>query len=274
MVCLKKNLNRDISIMFLNDAINTYTSFDLYSHSIILGWRGSVSHGTYVPKHIDDKDIMGVIIPPKEYYLGLKRFGNKNTKEIKFKEWDIVFYEFKKYINLLLKSNPNVLALLWLKEEFYIHTNKYGKLLIENRDKFLSKKVYESFSGYAYAQLKKMTHFSYAGYMGQKRKELVDKFGYDSKNASHSIRLLKMGIECLETGTINVYREKDKNELLDIKHGKWSLEKIKEYADKLFIKMENALKITNLPDEPDYKAVEDIMMDILTDNLCQKKETL
>lgn len=39
--------------------------------------------------------------------------------------------------------------------------------------------------------------------MGEKRKQLVAKHGYDTKNASHLIRLLRMGMEFLTVEEIN-----------------------------------------------------------------------
>ena len=72
----------DISLTGLNEAINSYNKIDLFERSIILAWRGSVAHGTYIPKHIDDKDIMGIVVLPIQYYFGLKSFGNRNTKTI------------------------------------------------------------------------------------------------------------------------------------------------------------------------------------------------
>jgi hypothetical protein len=44
------------------------------------------------------------------------------------------------------------------------------------------------------------------GYMGEKRKELVLEHGYDSKNAAHCVRLLRMAKEIFETGGMTVYR--------------------------------------------------------------------
>jgi len=83
---------------------------------ISLCWRGSVAHGMYVPKSdpdsIDDKDVMGVYIAPIEHYLG---FGRRDVFEKWEGEWDCVFYELRKFIELLLNCNPNVLSLLWLK---------------------------------------------------------------------------------------------------------------------------------------------------------------
>lgn len=39
---------------------------------------GSISHGTHNsdPESIDDIDMMGVVIPSWDYYIGLKSFGS------------------------------------------------------------------------------------------------------------------------------------------------------------------------------------------------------
>jgi hypothetical protein len=106
--------------------------------------------------------------------------------------------------------------------------------------------------------------------MGVKRKALVEKFGYDCKNASHTIRLFKVGIEFLETGKLNVYREKDKELLLDIKEGKWKLDKVKEYAKLLYKKAGVALEKSNLPEEPDHEEINRIFMEIISDYIYEK----
>ena len=190
---------------------------------ILEGIRGSQSHGTYVPTHpdsIDDEDLIAIVIMPMDHYFGLKHF---DTKEIKYERYDLVVYELKKFIGLLLKQNPNVMSLLWLEDCHYTKRTEIGNEIIKNRDIFVSKKAYKSFSGYAFSQLKRMTHFqAYEGYMGAKRKKLVDKYGYDTKNASHLIRLLKMGIEFLIEGRLNVMRY-DNQMLIDIKYVAWKL---------------------------------------------------
>jgi hypothetical protein len=128
---------------------------------ISLCWRGSVAHGMYVPKSdpdsIDDKDVMGVYIAPIEHYLG---FGRKDVYEKWEGEWDCVFYELRKFIGLLLNCNPNVLSLIWLKESGIIYESSLGRLLRDNRDLFVTKKAYHSFSGYAHDQFKKMISFN------------------------------------------------------------------------------------------------------------------
>ena len=79
------------------------------------------------------------------------------------------------------------------------------------------------------------------GYMGQKRRELVRRVGYDAKNAAHLIRLLRMGIEFLTEGTLHVERA-DAPELLDIKRGAWPLEKVKAESERLVSTLAGSLR--------------------------------
>lgn len=226
--------------------------------TILLGYRGSISHGMYVPNKdpnsIDDKDVIGICIPPMDYYYGLKQFGSRGTMEIKRGEWDIVLFEMTKAIRLLEKGNPNIMAILWLDETHYIDISETGQILLDNRNLFVGKHAYHSFVGYAHGQLHRMTHCACEGYMGKKRKELVAKHGYDTKNAAHLIRLLRMGIEFLNTGQLQVIRQ-DATQLLEIKKGEWSLEKVKAEAERLFISAETAFTLSKLPDKPDREKI-------------------
>lgn len=162
--------------------------------TVLLGYVGSIAHGTHIPNDdpdsIDDRDVMGVCIAPDACYFGLQNFEQRQRQ---YKEWDVVVYEIKKYFRFLLKQNPNVISLLWLTDNHYLHIGPVGKTLLENRNIFSSKQAYHSFVGYAHAQLHRMEHWKFEGYMGQKRKQIVERFGYDAKNAGHLIRLLRMG---------------------------------------------------------------------------------
>lgn len=128
---------------------------------ILLGYRGSIAHNMYVAPRdvdsIDDKDIMGVYVAPIEHYLGL---GRSEVKERFIQEWDAVSYEVRKFIRLLLKCNPNVLSLLWVPERHLVYQHELGRYLREQRSIFVTKAAYHSFTGYAYGQLKRMTHFN------------------------------------------------------------------------------------------------------------------
>ncbi len=239
---------------------------ELDAWSILSAYRGSIAHGMYVqpsdPNSVDDKDVMGVIVPPIEYYFGLKTYGTRGTKEIKQDEWDIVVYEAGKFISLLAQGNPNVLMLLWLQPQYYLHIKPAGQLIIDNKQLFVGRHVYKAFTGYAYGQLHRMTHHAYEGHMGTKRKTLVDKYGYDCKNAAHLIRLLRMGAEFLKDGELEVLR-RDANQLLEIKMGEWTLEQVQKEADWGFKMAEMAYQNTTLPLGPNMDKVNKLAIDVI-----------
>lgn len=221
-------------------------------------WRGSVAHGTYVPNDdplsFDDKDLIGIVIPPAEYYVGLREFGSKGTQEIMVDPWDIVVYEHRKALRLLAKGNPNMLCMLWTPPEFTTHRTAAGEALLACRELFATKAAFPAFRGYAQSQLKKMQKGVYHGYMGEKRRALVDQFGYDTKNASHLIRILRQGIDFMLTGDLEVYRS-DAEELIDIKQGKYSFEQVRNVAAALDRHLLEAGEASTLPEEPDWDAI-------------------
>lgn len=225
---------------------------------VLMGWRGSVAHGTYVPSEdldaFDDRDLMGIAIPPIDYYTGLKELGSRGTVEAKEGSWDIVIYEHRKALRLLAKGNPNVLCLLWLPESLYLWRSPAANLLLEHRALFSTRAAYPAFRGYAQGSLRKMFSGSYQGYMGKKRKELFDRYGYDVKQASHLIRILRQGIEFLGSGEMQVQRD-DADELLEIKHGEWSLDAVRRAAESLDAELAMAGERCKLPDSPDLESV-------------------
>lgn len=96
----------------------------------------------------------------------------------------------------------------------------------------------------------------------QKRSALEEQFGYDTKHAMHLVRLLRMGAEVLQTGELNVFRP-DAAELLSIRNGAWSYDKIVKYAEDM---NEWVLKVlypaTALPKKPNIARAAQLMMDV------------
>lgn len=236
--------------------------FEVNDAAVCVFRVGSHSHGTHVAPvagGIDDTDLMVLVIPPIEFRLGLQQFEHSTYKQGK---WDVVIYDWGKFLRLVVKSNPNVLGCLFLAEEDCLVRTLFPawSALMEGRDRLLSKRMYASFMGYAAGQRYKMEHTAAQGYMGEKRKRLVEQFGYDCKNAAHLTRLMRMCVETLETGTLNV-RRADAAELVDIKKGRWSKERVFEEADRLLERAESSLAATTLPDAPDEALIERVMIE-------------
>ena len=135
---------------------------EVEQRTILIGLAGSHAYGLNRPD--SDYDYRGVFIAPKRYYLGFDSFEQKDDgwdEEGIFafldNAQDTVIYELRKILQLLGANNPNVLELLWLNE--YPVLTEVGQHLINHRQMFLSKKVKHTYSGYAFAQIKKMeTH--------------------------------------------------------------------------------------------------------------------
>lgn len=108
------------------------------------------SHGYGLNTEESDLDIRGISMGTPDSILGMESFDifeNKNT--------DTVIYSMKRFIELAMKGAPNVLEILFSNPENILYCDrKIGKMLLDNRDMFLSKRIYYSFKGYAKNALK------------------------------------------------------------------------------------------------------------------------
>ena len=125
------------------------TNEHLGQNIILLGLGGSHAYGTNVAT--SDLDVRGVAVNRLEELIGLSHFEtmvDKNT--------DTTIYSVNKFFNLLMDCNPNIIEMLGLNQEDYLLVTPAGKMILDNKDLFLTQRVYYSFGGYAYAQLKRI----------------------------------------------------------------------------------------------------------------------
>lgn len=96
---------------------------------------------------------------------------------------------------------------------------------------------------------------------GSARNLLEDKFGYDSKDAMHLVRLMRVGYECLTEGVYKVKRS-DAKELLEIRAGKWTYEEIYNYAKDFDLKIKKEVEKSHLPENVDRKKAAELIIEI------------
>jgi predicted nucleotidyltransferase len=132
--------------------------FDLDSRTILLVRHGSHAYGLNTAT--SDLDVKGVCIKPADCYFGfLKRFEQAELMVSKGHEQDRVVYSLDKFAALAADCNPNIIEVLHVDDSDVLKCDPYGERLRAMRDAFLSKKAKFTFSGYAYAQLKRIkTH--------------------------------------------------------------------------------------------------------------------
>ncbi|MGN6494703.1 MAG: DNA polymerase beta superfamily protein [Agriterribacter sp.] len=95
-----------------------------------------------------DTDIRGVFVLPKEIFYSLEY-----TPQVANQTNDIVYYELKRFIELLSKNNPNIIELLNVREQFVLYRHEIMRRITP--EIFLSKLCEQTFANYAYTQIKK-----------------------------------------------------------------------------------------------------------------------
>ena len=124
------------------------TIHDLKSQNLLLFEviSGSKSFGLDTPT--SDTDIKGV------YYLPLEKFFGLNyIPQIANETHDEVYYEIGRFVELLLKNNPNILEILATPEDCVLYRHPLMECI--KIDDFLSKLCKDTFAGYAVTQIKK-----------------------------------------------------------------------------------------------------------------------
>jgi len=175
----------------------------LGKHVILLGLAGSYAYGTNIEG--SDIDIRGIALNKKSDLIGLTQFEqyvDDNT--------DTVIYAFNKMVNLLLSCNPNTIELLGLAPDNYLYLNDIGKILLDNKRLFLSKRAIQSFGGYADAQLRRLQNALARDTFPQSEKE--QHIFNSVKNAMYSFN---SSYKNFENGSLEIFIDKSVNPELE-----------------------------------------------------------
>lgn len=220
---------------------------------------GSRAYGTAVEN--SDYDYITAHVRNKDYYLGIK------SQEVysAVQEGDTTDHEIRHFINMCCKFNPNIIIALWSPE---VEVDDNWKWLVERRDLFTSKRAISAFVGFSQGQIKQSGNGGSSGQLGSKRKDLIEKYGFDTKFAQNAIRLQWMLIGLQISQYLLVRNNEDCAAfLLDIRNGKYTLEQCNQfYQDNLKVIREYE-KSYHLPEEPDYKEINRLMIQSMEKSL-------
>jgi len=118
------------------------------SQPLLLVIRGSRAYGTNIPE--SDTDYAGVFVQSMDDILGMSY-----KEQINDDSNDIVIYEVKRFLQLVEQNNPNILELMNTPEDCIIYKHPLFELILEHKNKFLTKQCANSFGGYAKQQIDK-----------------------------------------------------------------------------------------------------------------------
>jgi len=284
------------------------------------------SHLYNLNEEDSDEDYAGVIIPGKSVIIG-PFFPFEQLQG----PGDRVLYNITKAFKLFADANPNMLDLLFAPEDKWLCATKHWEEVHAHKNLFLSTKIKFTYSGYAMAQLKRMSRHrdwllappgakpkredyglterpliptelrkavlsipsrylseivveeakkearyhsaivewdQYTKWIKNRnpaRAETEKLVGYDTKNAMHLVRLMKMAKEIITTGEVNVVRTDDREELLDIKHGKRSYDELVAWAEEQDKELDNIYESgkSPLPKTPDTKKLNELCVEVI-----------
>jgi len=130
---------------------------------------GSQAYGTALPTSDIDKKFIYT-------ESGENIIGNKATSQLIITD-DYIGFELAEFFELLAKQSPNMHELMWTPEDCIISYNDlFKKLVISQREKFISKQIRYSFAEYAASQIKKAKGLNkkIVNPMEEERKTLLD----------------------------------------------------------------------------------------------------
>lgn len=218
------------------------------------------SHAYGLATENSDLDEKGIYLPPADWHWSLHplpeqlEFKQKPTGEIvnsnqAIESDDFCWWELEKFLRLAIRANPTALEVLFAPERSRLHVTEWGERLLAIREAFLSTHIYQTYSGYALSQFRRM----------ERRRQ--NKKPHKPKHAMHLIRLLISGASALRTGTISVEVGEHRDELLAMKSGTVSFESVHERALELDREFRAAVDASRLPERPNVEVIDQFLRD-------------
>jgi hypothetical protein len=136
-------------------------------HLLLQCISGSRAYGLNTPQ--SDTDYKGIFVSPKQTF-----YGSHFTDQVANETNDIVYFEWKKFVDLLGKNNPTILELLATPEDCVLY--KHPLITDLKAEDFLSKLCCQTFAGYAQSQIKKARGLNkkISNPVEPERKEIID----------------------------------------------------------------------------------------------------
>jgi hypothetical protein len=217
---------------------------------------GSGVHGIAIPG-TDDHDEMGVFIEPPSHVVGLLRPADHYVFRTQPEgarsgpgDTDLILHSLRKYLRLAAKGNPTALLPLFAPAAAVLVLTPLGEELRALGPALLSQRAVHRFLGYMNGQRNRLLGAGGA----PNRPELVARYGYDVKYASHALRLAYQGLEIVRDGWLTLPMPKRERErVLRVKRGEVTvLADVLAEIDAVRADVESALATgqTPLPADP------------------------
>lgn len=198
---------------------------------------GSTAYGCDIGG--SDIDVKFVYVQPPEDVLGYNYVPNITVDK------DNTGYEIREFIQLLAKSSPTMLEMIFAPSFCVLDLHPAFNLLLDNADKFLTKK----------------SKNAYIGFCKQFISKIDNQTETNAKKLYHAKRLIDSAKEIAVHQTLTVYNTNNNKYLRDIRLGYVGLDGVLESVKKDLELIDKLYENSNLPEEVD----KDFMQWLLTE---------
>jgi hypothetical protein len=213
-------------------------------------------------------DIYAICVPPVEIVFphsighingfgpAPKNFEQYQQHHIQHEEveYDVSIFSIVRYFDLAADNNPNIIDALFVPDRCVVHIDTIGKIMRDNRKKFLNKRSFYRYKGYAYAQLKKLR----GGSNKAGRQHLIEKFGWDVKFGYHIVRLALQAEQILVEHDLDL--ERNREQLKSIRRGESTLEQVEEWFKTKEAQLDELYLSSKLRYSPDYPELQRVLL--------------
>jgi len=224
----------------INDSDKVLSTHGLFDRVIYRCVVGSRAFGLDTDE--SDTDRRGIYLPPADLHWSLygvpQQLENDETEE--------AYWELQKFLVMALKGNPNILECLYTP--LVEHVTPLAQELLDMRDAFLSRLVYQTYNGYVMSQFKRM------------QADLRNQGKVKPKHVMHLIRLLLSGIHVLREGFVPVDVGEHRVQLFAIKNSEMPWDEVEAWRLRLHEQFDQALEQTSLPERPDYERANEFLV--------------
>ncbi len=224
----------------INDSNQVLAKHGLFDRVIFRCVIGSRAYG--LDDEDSDIDRRGIYLPPADLHWSLygvpEQLENDATQE--------VYWELQKFVVLALKANPNVLECLY--SPIVETATPLAQEMLDLKHIFLSRLVFQTYSGYVASQFKKM------------QTDIRNQGQVKWKHVMHLIRLLLSGINVLQEGFVTVAVGEHRDRLLEIKSGATKWDEVEAWRLELHQEFNRAFEQTKLPERPDYERANEFLV--------------
>lgn len=162
---------------------------------------------------------------------------------------DVTVYELAHFAKLAAAANPTVLETLWSPE---MEMGPWGPYLVARRSLFLSKRVVQTYGGYAVAQLKKAAAGT-GGSRGATHHKRV-------KFRLHTLRLLDSGMHVLRYGEVPV--RLPEHQATNLRALAESMMDLEALAKARLRALDDMAERSSLPDTPDVETLDKMLWEL------------